>query len=360
MITDAAGSALSDCDSDAVKAAPGPTSTKTRAPSDSANRSPSTKRTGSRTCSSQYAADPYPGPASSPVTLDTNSIRGSPTEMPSSTAAKSSIIGSISAEWNACETASRCTRRPCVARRSTTASTAPRSPETTTASGPLTAAMLTPSVSRDATSASAAATATIAPPAGSRAINRPRAATTHAASASDSTPATCAAASSPTEWPITTSGTTPQDRHSAANATSMANSAGCANSVLSNNSGSSPQTTCRSGNRRWPSNASAASSNARANSGKRPYSAAPMPNHCEPWPGNMKTVLPTDRALPTTAEAPGCPDASPASPSSRSARSPPTSTARCSKADRVVASDHPTSTTSAPGCAPTCAASRAA
>ena len=44
--------------------------------------------------------------------------------------------------------------------------------------GPLTAAMLTPSVSSGATSSSPAATATIAPPAGNPAINRPRAATT--------------------------------------------------------------------------------------------------------------------------------------------------------------------------------------
>ena len=44
-----------------------------------------------------------------------------------------------------------------------------------------------------------AATATIAPPAGSACINRPRAATNIAASASDNTPATCAAAISPTE-----------------------------------------------------------------------------------------------------------------------------------------------------------------
>jgi hypothetical protein len=41
----------------------------------------------------------------------------------------------------------------------------------------------------------------MAPPRGSDCMSRPRAATTTHASASDQTPATCAAASSPIEWP---------------------------------------------------------------------------------------------------------------------------------------------------------------
>ena len=80
--------------------------------------------------------------------------------------------------------------------------TASSSPETTTGRGPLTAAIDDP-LGRAAAAPRPRrpATATIAPPAGSACISRPRAATSCAASASDSTPATCAAASSPIEWP---------------------------------------------------------------------------------------------------------------------------------------------------------------
>ncbi len=76
-------------------------------------------------------------------------------------------------------------------------------PESTTDSGPFTAASETPSPSSGATSASVARTDTIAPPAGRAPISRARAVTRVSASSSDSTPATCAAASSPTECPIT-------------------------------------------------------------------------------------------------------------------------------------------------------------
>jgi hypothetical protein len=77
------------------------------------------------------------------------------------------------------------------------ASSASRSPDSTTDRGPLTAASDTPSGS--ATSSSAACTASIAPPAGSALISRPRLSTSRAASSSESTPAMCAPASSPTE-----------------------------------------------------------------------------------------------------------------------------------------------------------------
>jgi hypothetical protein len=93
----------------------------------------------------------------------------------------------------------------------------------TTEFGPLIAAMLTlPSCedSHGSTSCSEAWTATIAPTRrppppstealralstfdGNSCINRPRAATSVAASSRDSTPATCAAASSPIECPAT-------------------------------------------------------------------------------------------------------------------------------------------------------------
>ena len=75
--------------------------------------------------------------------------------------------------------------------------------------------------------------ASIAPPSGSAPISRPRALISAAASASERTPATCAAAISPTEWPMTTSGVIPIDSSSRYRATSSANSAGCVFSVRS-------------------------------------------------------------------------------------------------------------------------------
>ncbi len=96
----------------------------------------------------------------------------------------------------------------------------------TTEVGPLSAAMLTRWVSNGVTSSSDACTAIIAPPAGSSCINRPRAATNFAASASESTPATCAAASSPIECPERKSARSPHASTSLNSATSTANSAG--------------------------------------------------------------------------------------------------------------------------------------
>ena len=69
-------------------------------------------------------------------------------------------------------------------------------------------------------------TATITPPPGSSCIRRPRAATSTHTSASDNTPATCAAANSPIECPATKSGTSPHDSTNRNNATSTANNAG--------------------------------------------------------------------------------------------------------------------------------------
>ncbi len=103
------------------------------------------------------------------------------------------------------------------------ASTRSSAPEITTAFGPLTAAMPTPSpsaVSAARTSVSVASIAAIAPGARSACINRPRAATTAHASGSDHRPAQYAAASSPIECPASTSGVSPQERTRAKSATS--------------------------------------------------------------------------------------------------------------------------------------------
>ncbi len=108
-------------------------------------------------------------------------------------------MGSISGEWKAWDTRSRDVRRPSPRNTSATASTAASTPDTTTDDGPFTAATDTSSVRCGRTSASVASTATIAPPAGNACIRRPRAATNTHASASEKTPATCAAATSPIE-----------------------------------------------------------------------------------------------------------------------------------------------------------------
>ncbi len=115
--------------------------------------------------------------------------------------------------------------------RATSSPTASSSPDSTTDAGPLTAAIETrpAAVPRCGdTSSSGARTATIAPPAGSAAISRPRAATNRTASARENTPATQAAANSPTEWPTKWRGRTPCSARSACEATSNAKSAGWA------------------------------------------------------------------------------------------------------------------------------------
>ncbi len=262
------------------------------------------------------------------------------------TVANSSIIGSISGEWKACETASRCTLRPSARSCSATALTASWAPEITTDAGPLMAAMLTWAPSRGSTSSSVACTAIIAPPSGSACMSRPRAATSTAAFSSDKTPATWAADNSPTECPITKSGRTPQDSSSRYNATSTANSAGWANSVVLSRFSSWPQMTSRSGRNRWRSSSPTTVLNASAKTGYPACSPMPIPSSWEPWPGKTNTVLPAAPATPRITEAP--PNSSPAnssSPASNPSRSAPSTTARCSKVDRP-ANDHPTSATS--------------
>ncbi len=109
----------------------------------------------------------------------------------------------MSGEWKACETRSLVVLRPAPSKCAAMESTACSAPETTTDDGPLTAAIETLSARCGRTSSSVARIAAIAPPAGSACISRPRAATSAQASASENTPATCAAAISPTECPAT-------------------------------------------------------------------------------------------------------------------------------------------------------------
>ncbi len=131
--------------------------------------------------------------------METTGIRGFSKVSARTTCANSSSTGSISGEWNAWLTFSREVLRPCCRKTSAIAVTASSAPDTTTDRGPLIAAMPTWSVRCGRTSSSVAWTAVIAPPAGRACMRRARADTSFAASSSDSTPATCAAAISPTE-----------------------------------------------------------------------------------------------------------------------------------------------------------------
>ena len=134
----------------------------------------------------------------------------------------------------------------------------------------------------------------MAPPGGNAAINRPRAATNTHASASDNTPATCAAATSPTECPNRKSGRSPNDSDNRNNATPTANNPGCANSVRSSTTPTPANTTHAPSH---PSTIEPAhtSSSALANTGNALHSPAPIPARCAPWPGNRKPVRPGAR-----------------------------------------------------------------
>ncbi len=224
--------------------------------------------------------------------------------------------------------------RPCSRQADASASTACSSPETTVAIGPFTAATETRSrsgASSATTSASVARTATIAPPVGSCCIRRPRAATSTAASDSDRTPATCAAASSPTEWPSSRSGTTPQCSKSRYSATSRANRAGWANSVRWTSSAcglpSGANSTSRSGRASCGSRCRQTASNASANTANRPYTSRPMPGRWLPCPANRAAVRP-ERTSPTTTPGAAPVWARASSPARSSPRSPASTTAR--------------------------------
>src|SRR5687767_6716754 len=106
------------------------------------------------------------------------------------------------------------------------------SPDSTTDSGPLTAAT---DSSPGSTWSNGRGTDTIPPRPASVVIALLRNATTRAASASDNAPATQAAAISPCECPTTAAGTTPYERHNAARDTITANNAGCTTSTRDSN-----------------------------------------------------------------------------------------------------------------------------
>jgi hypothetical protein len=162
---------------------------------------------------------------------------------------------------------------------------------------------------------SVASKATMPPPGASCCINRPRAATSRHASSSDNTPATCAAANSPTECPATTPGTTPSHSTNPANATSNANNPACANTVSPNNPPSPPLSSWITEAKARPpkppswrgtpdnrsSNRPHTPPNVSANTGNTPARARPIPGHCAPCPENTNpTPPPAAPTRPTT------------------------------------------------------------
>lgn len=204
-----------------LSAADGPASRYAVTPVRASHRTASANRTVSRACRTQYSAVRIASGSGRPVSVDTTGTDGRWKVTDSATSRNPSSIGSSSGEWKAWLTFNRVAVRPS---RAASADTASSSPESTTDSGPLTAATATlapgSSSSRFITSVGDARTANMAPPSGSPAIRRPRAATSRTASARENTPAMCAAASSPMEWPTRKSGRTPQSARRVCRATS--------------------------------------------------------------------------------------------------------------------------------------------
>ncbi len=175
--------------------------------------------------------------------------------MPVSPARRSARSPSTWGLWHATSTFTRRQYTPRASSSARRSASAPVSPETTVDRALFDAAAHSrssrPMRARRASSSDSSTTAMPPCPAivPSRRLRR---AMTRAASASDSAPATCAAATSPMLWPTTASGSIPHARHSAARATSIAKSAGCVTSTRSSldrsesatSSSRSDQSTC--------------------------------------------------------------------------------------------------------------------
>ena len=108
-------------------------------------------------------------------------------------------------------------------------------------------------------------------------------------SSRSNSPATWAAAYSPTLWPMTAAGWTPHERHSAASATSRENSAGCVNPVWWMRGSSPANMTSRSGRSKRSRRKASHRSSTSATTGSASYSSRPIPGYCEPCPVNSHT-----------------------------------------------------------------------
>jgi hypothetical protein len=118
-------------------------------------------------------------------------------------------------------------------------------------------------------------------------ISRERRQTTRTPSSRDSAPATTAAATSPSEWPMTAPGCTPEDFIVAANATCMANRVGCIRSIPVTTSGAVIASVTENPDSRAISGSTSAM--VAANTGSLASRSAPIDTHCEPWPENTHT-----------------------------------------------------------------------
>ncbi len=116
----------------------------------------------------------------------------------------------------------------------------------------------------------------------------PRRRTRRTASANDSDPATTSAEYSPRLWPATKSGRMPFSSRIRSMATETVRIAGCVFSV-SFSASSEPEK--QSSEREKPSTRSASSNTARA-TGKDSASSRPMPEYCDPCPGNKNASRP--------------------------------------------------------------------
>ncbi len=96
------------------------------------------------------------------------------------------------------------------------------------------------------------------------------------------------------------------------------------------------------------SNCAQTASNAPANTGNAACSSRPIPARWAPCPVNRNAVRPPGRTTPSATPRAERPSASASRPAINPSRSPATTTARCSRLDRAVARDNPTSRGSNP------------
>ena len=121
-------------------------------------------------------------------------------------------------------------------------------------------------------------------------MNRARSTIIRAASSKLNTPATQAAAISPTLWPTTAAGCTPHDFHSSASATCIAKMAGCAISVRCICEVPSWRQAPRAGKSSHGLIAASHASIVLRKTGSCAMSSRPMPHHCGPWPLMTKAM----------------------------------------------------------------------
>ncbi len=276
---------------DAASTGCGPISMNVSMPSSAMAAMAGAKRTAWRTLRPKYPASGTPSSAV-PVTVENTGTAGVARRRPASSASRRCWNGAICALWKAYGTGSRRWLTPRALKASSTWFSAASSPESTTLRGPFKAASESRSPSGRSSSVASSSlrpTAAMRPRPVACCIRWPRCQTTRMASGRFSAPATCKAATSPTLWPITALGSTPQDFQSAASATCSANSAGCATSVSLRRETTSSAPSCSSSDQpdSGRSSASHCSITSR-NTGSSASSSRPMANHCGPCPLNTK------------------------------------------------------------------------